>query len=105
MDRRDFLNSTLLASGAALLGGVAPLHLLAEKDWTGFSGIGDYSLSNGNTYEVMSAGHAIRDHAFDRRPQDVIDTGELFDCAVVGAASVDLPPHFSSPELERAAHA
>ena len=65
MDRRDFLNSTLLASGAALLSGVTPLSLLAEPDWTGFSGVGDYAVSNGNTYHVMSAGHAIRDHTFD----------------------------------------
>ena len=84
MDRRDFLNSTLLASGAALLGGLTPLNLLAEPDWKGFSGIGDYAQSNGNTYNVMSAGHAIRDHRFDRRPQEVIGTGDLFDCVVVG---------------------
>jgi spermidine dehydrogenase len=84
MDRRDFLNSTLLASGAALLTGATPLELLAESDWTGFSGTGDYARSNGNTYEVMTAGHAIRDHIFDGKKTPVTDTGEIFDCLVVG---------------------
>jgi spermidine dehydrogenase len=84
MDRRDFLNSTLLASGAALLGGVTPMSLMAESDWTGYSGVGDYAPSNGNTHGVMSAGHAIRDHTFERRIREASDTGELFDCVVVG---------------------
>jgi spermidine dehydrogenase len=84
MDRRDFLNSTLLASGGILLGEATPLSLLAETDWTGFSGIGDYAGSNGNTYEVMTAGHAIRDRMFEGKRPEIIDTGELFDCVVVG---------------------
>ena len=84
MDRRDFLNSTLLASGSALLTGVTPLSLLAESDWTGFSGVGDYARSNGNTYEVAAAGHAIRDHRYEGKRPEITDTGETFDCAVVG---------------------
>jgi spermidine dehydrogenase len=82
--RRDFLNSTLLASGSLLLGPITPRELLAEGDWTGYGGVGDYRNSNGNTYEVTMAGHRIRDHAFDQRPADVADTGEEFDCVVVG---------------------
>src|SRR3954454_19275737 len=84
MDRRDFLNSTLLASGGVLLGGVTPLSLLAESDWTGFSGVGDYAGSNGNTYEVMTAGHALRDHLYEGKHPEVTDTREIFDCVVVG---------------------
>jgi len=84
MDRRDFLNSTLLASGGALLTGATPLSLLAETDWTGFSGVGDYERSNGNTYEVMTAGHAIRDHKFEGKRPEITGTGETFDCAVIG---------------------
>ena len=84
IERRDFLNSTLLASGAMLLGAMTPLQLLAKEDWTGYGGIGDYSRSNGNTYEVMTAGHQIRDHVFDRQSPEIIDTGETFDCIVVG---------------------
>jgi spermidine dehydrogenase len=76
MDRRDFLNSTLLASGSALLRGATPLTLLAESDWTGFGGVGDYARSNGNTYEVATAGHAIRDHLYEGKRPEVTDTGE-----------------------------
>ena len=82
--RRDFLNSTLLASGS-LLTAATPLQLLgAEDDWTGYGGVGDYSKSNGNTLEVLAAGHRIRDGEFDRLPANFIDTGEMFDCVVVG---------------------
>src|SRR5215470_16881212 len=52
--RRDFLGSTLLASGAALLGGASPAQLLQEKDeFTGYGGVGEYSASNGNTLPVL----------------------------------------------------
>ena len=84
MDRRDFLNSALLASGSVLLSGVAPVDLLAEPDWTGYGGVGDYALSNGNTYDVMTAGHAIRDRVYEGKRPEVIDTQEVFDCVVVG---------------------
>lgn len=84
IDRRDILNSTLLAAGSLLLGSVAPRQLLAEEDWTGYGGVGDYSASNGNTYEVMTAGHQIRDQAFKPGASHPIDTGEEFDCVVVG---------------------
>ncbi len=82
--RRDFLNSTLLASGSLLLESLAPTQLLARDDWTGYGGVGDYADSNGNTLEVMRAGHAFRDHVFDSPPGGTIDTGEVFDCVVVG---------------------
>jgi spermidine dehydrogenase len=84
--RRDFLNSTLLATGGVLLGPLTPQQLLASDadDWTGYGGIGDYAKSNGNTLEVMSAGHQIRDRVFDSLPPETIDTGEVFDCVVVG---------------------
>ncbi len=70
IDRRDLLNSTLLAAGSVLLGSIAPFQLIAEEDWTGYGGVGDYARSNGNTYEVMTDGHKIRDHVFDgKRPR------------------------------------
>jgi len=85
ISRRDFLNSTLLASGSLLMSSVTPLQLLGEEDdWTGYGGVGDYSKSNGNTLEVLAAGHRIRDGEFDRLPANFIDTGEMFDCVVVG---------------------
>jgi spermidine dehydrogenase len=59
IDRRDLLNSTLLAAGGLLLNAVSPFELLAQEDWTGYGGVGDYANSNGNTYDVMTAGHRI----------------------------------------------
>jgi spermidine dehydrogenase len=90
--RRDFLNSTLIASGAMLLNSASPAQLVAQAaptgdasdDWTGYGGIGDYAHSNGNTQSVLDAGHQIRDGLFDSLPADLIDTRETYDCVVVG---------------------
>jgi spermidine dehydrogenase len=82
--RRDYLNSTLLASGGALLAGVCPMELLAQGDWNGYGGVGEYSNSNGNTFEVMTEAHKIRDHVFEPLPANIPDTGELHDCVIVG---------------------
>ena len=60
--RRDYLNSTLVASGGLLLSGACPMELLAQSDWNGYGGVGEYSNSNGNTFEVMTEAHKIRDH-------------------------------------------
>jgi len=84
ISRRDYLNSTLLASGSALLGSLCPLDLIAQNDWDGYGGIGDYRGSNGNTFEVMTEAHKIRDRVFEPLPAGVIDTGETYDCVVVG---------------------
>lgn len=87
--RRDFLNSTLLASGALLLAPLTPAELLAKaaaqgEDWSGPGGVGDYADSNGNTLQVLTAGHKIRDHAYDTLPAEVVDTHETYDCVIVG---------------------
>ena len=90
--RRDFLNATLLASGGTLLASISPAQLLAqqtrpndsEDDWTGFGGVGDYANSNGNTRAVLEAGHRIRDGEFETTPANFVDTGETYDCVVVG---------------------
>ena len=92
--RRDFLNSTLLASGSLLLSPVSPAQLLAQhasqsaeaagEDWTGYGGVGDYANSNGNTQAVLEAGHRIRDGEFERVPANVVETGEVYDCVIVG---------------------
>jgi spermidine dehydrogenase len=85
--RRDFMNATLLASGGAVLSGLTPYQLLAQmgkSNWTGYGGVGDYSESNGNTFEVMSSGHQIRDHVFANPPHDAQDTGEVLDFVIVG---------------------
>lgn len=88
--RRDFLNSTLLGSGALLLAPISPAQLLAQRastaadEWTGYGGVGDYANSNGNTQAVLDAGHRIRDGEFESQPSNVIDTNETCDCVIVG---------------------
>ena len=86
--RRDFLGSTLLASGATLLAERAPAEMLAvsssSDELTGYGGVGDYASSNGNTREVLLAGHRMRDGAFEPLPADTLDLGEKYDCVVVG---------------------
>jgi spermidine dehydrogenase len=90
--RRDFLNGALAGSGAVLLSSASPLRLLARAnetsaagdDLTGYGGVGDYANSNGNTLAVLTAGHQIRDGAFESLPASVVDTGETYDCVVVG---------------------
>lgn len=84
--RRDYLNSTLLASGTMLLGGACPLDLLAQNpaDWNGYSGIGDYAGSNGNTLAVITEGHKIRDQVYGHSPEKAAKPAGEFDCIVIG---------------------
>ena len=83
--RRDFLGSTLLASGALLMETLTPAeHLAAQDDFTGYGGIGEYRTSNGNTLPVLEAGHTIREKKYQPLPEDTIDTGEMYDCVIVG---------------------
>jgi spermidine dehydrogenase len=83
--RRDFLGSSLLASGAVLLGPITPADLLGGRDeFTGYAGVGEYSASNGNTLDVLQAGHAIRDGLYEPLPKDIVDTGESYDCVIIG---------------------
>ena len=83
--RRDFVGATLAGAGAALLTSPCPA---ASQElgpaWTGYGGVGDYRRSNGNTADVVSSAHRIRDGAYEREPLDVIDTGELYDVVIVG---------------------
>ncbi|MAP03910.1 MAG: hypothetical protein CME48_02860 [Halieaceae bacterium] len=90
--RRDFLGSTLIGSGAALLGAAAPIHAMGKKGpkgvftdpWTGFGGVGDYATSNGNTASVMEAAHLIRDGHAPTLAKTAKDTGEVYDVVIVG---------------------
>lgn len=83
--RRDFLNGTLLGAGAMLLDLPAPSAMLgANSDWNGYGGVGDYAHSNGNTWQVMSVGHEVRDGRYDHIDPPAQDTGETFDLVVVG---------------------
>ena len=92
--RRDFLGATLLASGAELLAPLSPAHFLSlhpgrslpgsAEDWNGYGGVGEYAQSNGNTWEVLSAGHRLRDSKLPLDAQTVHDSGEFYDCVIVG---------------------
>ena len=97
MTRRDFIGSTLIGSGAALLAaqapGVirnagaqtipAPLRGLGP-DWTGYGGVGDYRTSPGNTYQVVNAAHGVRNNIYEKALASAVDTGESVDLVVVG---------------------
>ena len=83
--RRDFVGTTLVGAGAALLHSPGPA---ASQElgpaWTGYTGVGDYRFSNGNTADVVSAAHRVRDRAYQGELPNVIDTNELYDVVVVG---------------------
>ena len=94
--RRDFHNGALLGSGAVLLGMSAPLLSGCDSGggraspaseihpWNGYSGVGDYSRSNGNIESTREAAHLIRDQKVDDLMADLIDTGEIYDLVVIG---------------------
>jgi spermidine dehydrogenase len=83
ISRRDFLNGAFLAGAGLLLHGKAPTISPADA-FNGYGGIGDYAHSNGNTWEVLSAGHAMRDGTFEKRIANATDTGEIYDLVAVG---------------------
>jgi spermidine dehydrogenase len=83
ISRRDFVNGALVAGTGMLLGGRLPPPSDADA-WTGYGGVGDYAHSNGNTYDVMSAAHLMRDGKFETSVASAADTGETYDLAVVG---------------------
>ena len=97
--RRDFLNTVALGTGAALLGtaapaargqptpvGAAPAAAAGRTidPWTGPAGVGDYARANGNTWDVVTAGHGIRDNLYERSIAVAPATGEIYDLVVVG---------------------
>ncbi len=83
--RRDFLNGALIGAGAALLQLPSPLRLLAQTlEREEHGGIGDYAGANGNTKQVMTMAHGLRDGLYDNIGSNIIDAGETFDMAVIG---------------------
>jgi spermidine dehydrogenase len=101
--RRDFIGSTLIGSGAALLAATAPGFVRPASaqtmavpltglgpDWTGPGGVGDYARANGNTHEVVNASHAVRNSDYAARLRAASDTGETYDLVIVGAGFAGL---------------
>ena len=85
--RRDFLNSTLLASGAVLLHTKAPFVLQSQNAaWEGPGGVGDYARSHGNMWSAVTTAHELRDGTFggESAQRRATDTGERYDLIVVG---------------------
>jgi spermidine dehydrogenase len=78
---------------------------LAQADWDGYSGEGDYAGANGNTYSVMTAGHGIRDGLYGKELKETHSTGETFDCVVVGGGISGLAAaHMYSEKTGRLKH-
>ena len=87
ISRKDFLKGSLLGSGALLLNMQAPafsgkaLNTIQGQDWNGYQGIGDYANSNGNTWEVISDAHKIRDNLI---PDKTNSISEEYDMVIIG---------------------
>src|SRR5215471_19234184 len=97
MTRRDFLDGVLVGSSATLITAACPFPLLGQATseaswvgWAGYTGEGDYKGSAGNTEPVVQNAHEVRDGKFDQVPSEVTETGEIYDCVVVGGGFAGL---------------
>jgi len=91
VSRRDFVNGTLVGVGATLLSAAAPGRSAKAKPvaettdpWTGYGGVGDYAISNGNVASVRDAAHLIRDGLTESMLDDVLALDEEYDMVIIG---------------------
>jgi len=91
ISRRDFVNGTLIGFGAALLSSAAPVYAKRKKPigvfndpWTGYGGVGDYAVSNGNVASVRDAAHLIREGSTETLLEDADDIDEEYDMVIIG---------------------
>lgn len=88
--RRDFVNGTLVGFGAALVGSRSLLAMSQDPagvftdPWTGYGGVGDYALANGNVAAVRDAAHLARDGLAQGMMADAEDLGEEYDMVIIG---------------------
>ncbi len=90
--RRDFINSSLIGTGGALLAASAPISFLSscaeeqiKKDvWTGYGAVGDYANASGNTKAVMEAAHKIRDGVYSGQKPATKKMDTVYDTIIVG---------------------
>jgi spermidine dehydrogenase len=83
--RRDFVEATLIGSGAILLGAAAPARAQGlTSQWNGYAGIGDYARSNGNIASVVNAAHGVRDGIYEAKIASAEAVDEPYDLIIVG---------------------
>src|SRR5580698_7962057 len=83
--RRDFVEATLIGSGAILLGAAAPAFAQnLTSQWNGYAGIGDYARSNGNIASVVNAAHGVRDGIYEAKIASAEAVDEPYDLIIVG---------------------
>ena len=101
IDRRDFLNSSLLGAGSVLYSMSAPSTLFAQNDnislpdqvgdnWYGYGGVGDSRYSHGNTPEILRGAHAVRDGLLSKSNLKNIPSSEEYDLVIVGGGLAGL---------------
>ena len=89
--RRDFIGSSLIGSGAMLLGAAAPAFAQGlTSAWNGYAGVGDYSRSNGNIASVVNAAHGIRDGIYEAKLASAPEVDEIYDLIIVGGGFAGL---------------
>ena len=90
ISRRDFVNGTLVGVGATLIGSTLPANTTrpdsggsGQDPWTGYGGVGDYAVSNGNVASVRDAAHLILD---DNKlaMENAENLNEEFDMIIIG---------------------
>ena len=93
--RRDFISGSLVGAGSALLYASTPWSFSKSKTkqnpkgifndpWTGFGGVGDYGVSNGNVASTRDAAHLIRDVDMEEFVKPAEETGEEYDMVIIG---------------------
>jgi spermidine dehydrogenase len=89
--RRDILNSRVIGQGQGLLSAQCPAAKMAPReDFTGYGGVGDYARANGNTYEVLTAAHKVRDGYYQAFPPAPPAPQETYDLVIVGGGLAGL---------------
>jgi spermidine dehydrogenase len=81
------------SAGSPAGGGAAPAMpggLEVGPDWYGPGGVGDYASSHGNTPEVLTVAHQVRDGVFDALAAQAVDSGEAYDLVIVGGGFAGL---------------
>ena len=98
ISRRDFVNGSLIGLGGAYMSGIPAAALASksavplttpENDWYGYGGVGDYQSSHGNTPELVSTAHQIRNGSLEKNASDVQSTEE-YDLVIVGCGMAGL---------------